>query len=139
MRILYKADFRRGFSLIELLVAIAILAILTMIAIPVYNRYVRQAELASYAMTVATDCLQDLMALCIESPGRSINLADGPRCNPLQRQVRNRTVTLSLGENFACGADGRLTRGSVIATIQGLPGRVVCRPAQGDQYNCVIE
>jgi type IV pilus assembly protein PilE len=37
----------KGFTLIELMIAIAILAIITVIAIPAYNGYVREAQLAT--------------------------------------------------------------------------------------------
>jgi type IV pilus assembly protein PilE len=45
---------RRGFTLIELMIAVAILAIISAIAIPVYNGYIAESRLGAMRMNLDT-------------------------------------------------------------------------------------
>jgi type IV pilus assembly protein PilE len=46
--------YSRGFTLIELMIAVAILAIISAIAIPAYNQYIRESRLGAMRMNLDT-------------------------------------------------------------------------------------
>jgi len=69
-----KARAQKGFTLIELMIVVAIIGILAAVALPQYRTYTTRAKTAN-AITVA-DGFKTAVALCIQEAGGS---ADG--CN----------------------------------------------------------
>ncbi len=87
-----KLRKRKGFTLIELVVVIAILAILLAIAIPAYTGYRERAEEQAQAANVRM--LENAAMLYLSEGKTSINWPDGSEANYVQKWPDGYSVTL---------------------------------------------
>jgi len=66
---------KKGFTLIELMVVIAIIAILAAMALTVYKSYIRKAQ-AKELITYARACVQEAVAQCMTDPNTDTTKLD---------------------------------------------------------------
>ena len=109
-----------GFSLIELMVAIAIIGILAVVALPAYQSYVKRSEFAQViedwdALKVAFELCWELegdLRKCTESNGQIASAIKGlpgvdvrvySRTSPYTTQVRLYSTTVNLADGSAAG------------------------------------
>jgi len=136
-----------GFSLIELMVAIAIIGILAVVALPAYQSYVKRAEFAQViedwdALKVAFELCWELegdLRKCTESNGQIASAIKGlpgvyvrvySGSSPYTTQVRLYSTTV----NLADGSDAGIQYGA--AAIKG--GRLAWGITE-DSSSCLSE
>ncbi|GLZ84022.1 prepilin peptidase-dependent pilin [Metapseudomonas resinovorans] len=104
---------QKGFTLIELMIVVAIIGILAAVAIPQYQDYTIKAKVGN-ALTAA-DSLKTAVALCSQEAGGVLTSCDGgatgiPTFTPT-KEVASATVTdgviaLTLATGIGTGVDG---------------------------------
>jgi len=100
-----KKQAQAGFTLIELMIVVAIIGILAAVAIPAYSDYTTKAKIAN-ALSAA-DPFKTAVGLCIQESG---NVKTG--CNPSTPQGAGIPATFSKTkevDNVTVGGDGVVT------------------------------
>lgn len=107
-----KKQVQKGFTLIELMIVVAIIGILAAVALPAYQDYTVRAKM-SEAMTIASACKASV-AEFIQTNGSFPANAAAAGCNATTKYVGGVAVTAATGaisitlQNLAAGVDGQV-------------------------------
>jgi len=135
---------KKGFTLVELLVVISIIAILVSLAISQYLRHTERARLVSYALPRARACMADVASYCSTDPPPAgtetysiIGNSTFPNCVASYTTPAG-TVYLTVVEAFQCSNTGQLVAGKLHAYFSATGQRVVCQ-VDVRPFRCFVE
>jgi type IV pilus assembly protein PilA len=136
---------KKGFTLVELLVVISIIAILLSIAIPQYLNYTERAGLASYALPIARACMADVSSYCSADPPSAgtetysiiIGNSTFPNC-VANYTTTGGTVYFTVVEAFQCSNTGLLVAGKLYAYFSATGQKVICQ-VDVRPFRCFVE
>jgi len=135
---------RRGFTLVELLAVISIVAILVSITISQYLRHTERAKLASYALPIARACMMDVASYCSTDPPSAgtetysiIGNSAFPNC-VANHTTPSGTVYFTVVQAFECSNTGLLVAGKLYAYFSATGQKVVCQ-VDFRPFRCFVE
>ena len=111
-----KARAQQGFTLIELMIVVAIIGILAAVAIPQYKNYTIKAKIGNSLTSV--DSLKTAIALCMQETGDKANCDAGTNGIPANSSftatkevasvtVTDGVITATLNTGIGTGIDGK--------------------------------
>ncbi len=126
-----------GFTLVELMIVIAIIAILAAVAIPQYNAYMRKAK-AKDLIGVARNCAMEAVMQCKIDNSTNVTWTNLESCNVVNGTVGKYLTNVSVGHPSS-GNCANIVNGEVNATgtVDGETYRAVCKIASDYSISCV--
>jgi len=116
----------KGFTFIELMIVIGIIAVLASLAIAIYQKFRQKAVVASYALPSVRGCALGLASLCAEYRGESNETIDLSTCSTARNFCHNNTqtppgnYTIIFNGTLTCSQSGHVVNGTIIGKIQNI-------------------
>jgi type IV pilus assembly protein PilA len=128
-----KRTNEKGFTLIELMIVIAIIGILASIALPAYQTYMKKAKFSE--VVLATSDLKTSVELCAQDEGKLNNCNSGTTATSLVKTVTSTTTEINNGAKAkeVKSVSGNATTIEVEATAVGASGSAV-NGLEGEKY-----
>ncbi|MEZ0344210.1 MAG: prepilin-type N-terminal cleavage/methylation domain-containing protein [Caldimicrobium sp.] len=114
----------KGFILIELIIVIAIIAILSAIVIPIYQRYQQKSKIASFALPLVRACAGDALTFCMSNrvsgvSNITMNVTSLPNCKNATATASG-SLNMTITGTFTCEASGHISNGTVTGELEGV-------------------
>lgn len=111
-----------GFTLVEVLIVIAIITILAGLSIPIYMKYQQKSKVSSYALPIVQACANEAAGHCAEktisSQSAVIDVSSLKNCQTTVVPYGSLTVTVS--GSLTCSSIGHITDGTVTGMLDGI-------------------
>jgi len=141
-------DFKRvgyregGFTLVELLIVIAIIGILASVSITYYQKYKDKSLLSSHALPLANACAKDIITYCIElnpSSPTSVDVQSLELKNCQDTTIQAYNLSINVSGTFVCNPGGNVTDGKVEAFLEAVKDyKAVCY-LENNALRCHVE
>jgi len=135
-------SIEEGFTLVELLIVIAIIGILASLSIASYVKYREKSLLTSRALPIADACSKDIIAYCInlsvETP-ITINVSSINLVNCKNKTVLGYDLNITLLGSFTCNPGGTVSNGRVEAVLDNVSTYKAVCDLNENSINCRVE
>lgn len=111
-----KAQMQKGFTLIELMIVVAIIGILAAVALPAYQDYTARAKVTEVNLQVSS--CKGAVSEFIQSNGTFPANADAAGCS-------STAETKYMAAGMAVGASGKITSGLIRGVAAGADGKSI--------------
>ena len=95
---------KRAFTLIELLMVIAIISVLVSFSIKYYTNQKERAMLTQDGMEIAKNCIADLISFCIDHPNGQLDPSKSVFCESRHSVFGDVTYTIDVPQNTCNGS-----------------------------------
>jgi prepilin-type N-terminal cleavage/methylation domain-containing protein len=117
----FNMNTKRGFTLIEIVIVIAIIAILASLSIPIYMKYQKKAKVSSYVLPIVKACAYDIAIVCQELKVKSntnIDVSNIKNCQNIT--VPGGDLKISLTAVVECTPEGYISQGTVTGQLSDI-------------------